>query len=102
MSDHERIARMREAAAGLLYVRNRLAGDLAVLRAEDASAAEVARVSHEYDEARNDAREALAALATLHASIRSHERERLRARAVELSVTAAALREMAEDALREG
>ena len=99
MIERDRLARMRESAAGLLYVRNRLAGDLALLRSSNAPAAEISRVARELEEAETDAQDALAALTAMYTSIRTRERERLRARAAELSVTSAALREVAEDPL---
>ena len=95
MIDDERLARLRESAAGLLYVRNRLAGELAALvERRRAPVIEVERAERELREAQHDADEAVAALIEAHDARRARERERLRARALELSITAAAAREL--------
>jgi hypothetical protein len=104
----ERLERVRQSAAGLLYVRNRLAGELAALR--DAAAglegarasarvAEIERVERELAEAQVDARQALAAVGAVHELLRVRERQQLRARAAQLSVTAEVARELSEDPL---
>ena len=108
MNSDERLERVRQSAAGLLYVRNRLAGELCALRAnaarlEGASKperlAEIHRVERELDEAQVDARQALAALVAVHESRRAGERQQLRTRAAQLSVTADVARELSEDPL---
>jgi hypothetical protein len=102
VNSDERIERVRQSAAGLLYVRNRLAGELAALRADPAAsgrAAEIERVERELVEAQVDAREALAALGAAHEHVRIRERQQLRARAAQLSVTVEAAREVSEDPL---
>ena len=102
MNSDERIERVRQSAAGLLYVRNRLAGELAALRADPAAsgrAAEIERVERELAEAQADARQALAALGAVHELVRVRERQQLRARAAQLSVAVEVARETAEDPL---
>ena len=108
MNSDERIERVRQSAAGLLYVRNRLAGELSALRSEPAGlegtctserGAEIERVERELAEAQADARQALAALGAVHELVRVRERQQLRARAAQLSVAVEVARETAEDPL---
>jgi hypothetical protein len=108
VNSDERIERVRQSAAGLLYVRNRLAGELTALRSDGPGLegartagrfAEIERVERELAEAQADARQALAALATVHEVLRVRERQQLRARAAQLSVTVEVTRELSEDPL---
>ena len=95
MSDDDRLARLRESAAGLLYVRNRLAGELAALvERKAAPLVEIDRAARELREAQRDAGEAVAALIDAHDARRTREREQLKARALELSIASAAAREI--------
>ncbi len=105
-------ARLRERVAAVLYVRNRLAGEVRLLRLEaarlraagrvaevNARRAERERAEGDLAAAERDASDALASLVAMHAALREHARARLRARAVELSITIAAEREAELDPL---
>ncbi len=113
MSDEARYERIRQGVAGVLYARNRVAGELAamqldVARLEDAvraalvagdeSAARelslrkasrvdaVAGAKRALAEVQREATEATAALVALRESMRAREREQLLARVTELSI----------------
>jgi len=86
---NERYARMRQAVAGILYARNRVAGELAKMRAEpldDDHAAHVARAERALAELEREAREAIAALVAARDDLRARDREQLLARVTELSI----------------
>ena len=107
-------ARARQSVAAALYVRNRVQGEvlslqreMARLRATGAAAElairgeELARAERDLALARREASEAMAALLAVHADLRASARARLRGRAGELAIRAAAEREASADPLEE-
>jgi hypothetical protein len=80
---------MRQGVAGILYARNRVAGELAKMRAEpldEEHAAHVARAERALAELEREAHEAIAALVATRDDLRANDRDRLLARVTELSI----------------
>ena len=100
-----RYARVRERGARILYVRNRLAGEVATLRSQlkqlhvgSAQAASLhghlVRAERELEEVRAHAEEAKASLFAVLTSIRATRRDRLHALASDLATADAAENEV--------
>ena len=113
MSDDARYERIRHGVAGVLYARNRVAGELAAMQLDVARLEEAVRAAlvagdesgarelslrkasrvdavagakRALAEVQREATEATAALVALRESMRSREREQLLARVTELSI----------------
>jgi phage shock protein A len=113
MSDEERYARVRQGVAGIYYARNRVAGELAALRADVAElddamrarlvagdeaaarelalrkatcGASIAHAERALAELQREAAEATAMLVAMRESMRAKERDQLLSRVTELSI----------------
>lgn len=105
-----RYARVRERSARILYVRNRLAGEVNALRAQLALLrggntqacilqTHLARAERELDDVRKQAEDAKASLVAVLSSMRAMRRDRLHALAGDLATADAAESELDADSL---